>query len=89
MSFNQIHAARVYKAGPEGRLNMDRMPYTAIIGNSSLKEFITDSAAAATAIACGEKAPNGWLAMTPGENGAAPRRPTPAVFRLLYKRTGR
>jgi len=65
MGFNQVTAARLYRGGQNSRLNLDRLPYTAIVNTSALDSLVTDSAAAATALACGEKTKNGWLATVP------------------------
>ena len=43
------------------KLVMNHMPYTATTRTSSASSFVTDSAAAATAIACGTKTANGRL----------------------------
>jgi len=76
MGFNQVAAARIYNGGQNGRLHLDRLPYTAIVNTSSLDSLITDSAACGTAFACGRKTRNGWLAMTPGETVGDPVRLT-------------
>ena len=46
-------------------LAMNRMPYQANTRTKSANSIITDSAAAATAIACGHKTNNGMLGVTP------------------------
>lgn len=76
MGFNQVAAARIHSGGQNGRLHLDRLPYTAIVNTSSLDSLITDSAACGTAFACGRKTRNGWLAMTPGQSGGDPVRLT-------------
>lgn len=48
-----------------GELAMNRMPYQAATRTSSANSIITDSAAAATAIACGEKTDNRMLGVRP------------------------
>jgi len=48
-----------------GNLAMNRLPYQASTRTKSANSVITDSAAAATAIACGAKTDNGKLGVTP------------------------
>lgn len=48
-----------------GELVMNRMPYQSNTRTRSANSIITDSAAAATAIACGRKTNNGMLGVTP------------------------
>jgi alkaline phosphatase len=58
-------AGQLLLAGRGGRLAMDRLPYQGLMGTLSLdaESFITDSAAAATAIATGVKTINGAVAI--------------------------
>src|SRR5699024_8870696 len=57
----QRNAIRLSKVGLEGELAMEAMPYSGSVHTNSAdpKEFVTDSAAAATAMATGEKTFNG------------------------------
>lgn len=48
-----LTGARLYKGGPEARLAMEKMPYTGVVRTSSTNDFVTDSAASATAYASG------------------------------------
>ena len=48
-----------------GELAMNRMPYQSNTRTKSANSIITDSAAAATAIACGRKTNNGMLGVAP------------------------
>ncbi len=48
-----------------GELAMNRLPYQASTRTKSANSIITDSAAAATAIACGAKTANGMLGLLP------------------------
>ena len=48
-----------------GRLAMNLLPYQVNTRTRSANSIVTDSAAAATAIACGEKTNNGMLGQTP------------------------
>ena len=48
-------------------LNLERFPITGLMKTHSAKQLITDSAAGATAFACGCKTDNGMVAMTPDE----------------------
>ena len=56
-----VTAARVAGGGSAGRLRMDGMPYTALARTHSSDSPVTDSAAAASAMACGYKTVNGAL----------------------------
>lgn len=51
-----------------GDLAMNHLPYQANTRTKSANAIITDSAAAATAIACGEKTNNGMLGVDPATN---------------------
>jgi alkaline phosphatase len=59
------YAAQLLAAGRNGRLAMDRLPYVGQMGTTSAdaKSFVTDSAAAATAIATGAKTLNGSVSI--------------------------
>jgi alkaline phosphatase len=58
-------AAQLLAAGRNGRLAMDRTPYFGLMGTTSVDvtSFVTDSAAAATAIATGVKTLNGSVSI--------------------------
>ena len=58
-------AAQLLAAGRNGRLAMDRLPYLGQMGTTSADatSFVTDSAAAATAIATGVKTFNGSVSI--------------------------
>jgi alkaline phosphatase len=58
-------AIRAVTVGTEGTLNIDRLPMQGHCRTYSANAMITDSAAAATAYACGEKTSNGVLGMSP------------------------
>lgn len=60
-------AGQLLAAGRGGRLAMDRLPYLGQMGTISADpaSFVTDSAAAATAIATGVKTVNGAVAIDP------------------------
>lgn len=49
----------------EGELAMNRMPYQVNTRTKSSNSIITDSAASATAMACGEKTDNGMVGVSP------------------------
>jgi alkaline phosphatase len=59
------YAAQLLSAGRHGRLAMDRLPYAGQMGTTSVDDasFVTDSAAAATAIATGVKTLNGSVSI--------------------------
>lgn len=62
MGFNQVQAALTVNGG---ELNMAQFPYTGMEKTYSANDYITDSAAGGTAIACGVKTNNGMIAVTP------------------------
>lgn len=53
------------EASGHGKLAMNLLPYQSTTRTRAANAIITDSAAAATAIACGEKTNNGMLGVTP------------------------
>ncbi|MFX0051437.1 MAG: alkaline phosphatase [Candidatus Hodarchaeota archaeon] len=65
MGPEQVKLARWTEVGEDGQLNMENLPYQANVTTNSLNNPITDSAAAATAIATGQKTNNGILSLTP------------------------
>jgi alkaline phosphatase len=65
MGVNHIRAARLNKVGPQGELAMDRLPVKGRMGTQPFEDAITDSAAAATAMATGAKTRNGYLSVSP------------------------
>ncbi|MBI1950772.1 MAG: alkaline phosphatase [Acidobacteria bacterium] len=56
-----VTATRVARGGSSGRLRMDGLPHTALSRTHSTDSPVTDSAAAASAMACGQKTANGIL----------------------------
>lgn len=62
MGFNQVQAALTVTGN---NLNMAKFPYTGIEKTYSANDYITDSAAGGTAIACGVKTNNGMIGVTP------------------------
>src|SRR5206468_10464920 len=56
-----VTVTRVARGGSGGRLRMDGLPYTALSRTHSADSPVTDSAAAASAMACGQKTVNGVL----------------------------
>lgn len=58
-------AGQLLTAGPHGRLAMDRLPYFGVMDTLShdFNSFVTDSAAAATALATGVKTYNGAISI--------------------------
>ncbi len=65
MGIQQVAATRISTVGPDGRLNIDKMPVTGIITTHSADNLITDSAAGATAMSTGVKTRNGMIGMNP------------------------
>lgn len=66
MSMPQRMAADEFaKVTGYGELAMNRLPYQCMTRTQSANKLVTDSAASATAIACGEKTDNGMLGVDP------------------------
>lgn len=62
MGLSQITAARVGRGAP---LHLERLPVVGLQQTWSADGLVTDSAASATAMACGVKTNNGMIGMTP------------------------
>ena len=56
-----VTATRLARGGSAGGLHLDDLPYTALVRTYAADGPVTDSAAAATAMACGAKTVNGVL----------------------------
>jgi len=56
-----VTVTRVARGGAGSRLRIDALPYTALTQTHSADSPVTDSAAAASAMACGQKTVNGVL----------------------------
>jgi len=68
MGFGHVKAAGMYADGVEGSLSFEAFPYQAETTTLSANSSITDSAAAATAMATGFKVNNGVISMAyPGD----------------------
>ncbi len=67
MGPEQVKAARYYSGGP---LAFEALPYRAQVTTASADSPVTDSAAAATAMATGRKVDNGVISMAYPGNGA-------------------
>jgi alkaline phosphatase len=65
MGPSQVMLARIASVGPERRLHMEKMPHVGLATTYSANSAVTDSAAAATALATGHKTRNGMIGMTP------------------------
>jgi alkaline phosphatase len=82
MSTNQLESARIVKGAP---LIVDALPVRHRAFNASADNAVTDSAAAATALATGERTNNGMIAVSPeGRN----LRTVLQVAKDVGKRTG-
>lgn len=62
MGLNHIYAAMTAN---RGNLNLERCTYTGLSKTNSDDNYITDSAAGGTALACGRKTKNGMIGMAP------------------------
>lgn len=65
MGAAQVAAARITAKGLDGRLVMEKMPYVGLVRTHSADGVVTDSAAAATALAAGVKTNNKMVGVTP------------------------
>lgn len=65
MGIAHITAARITKGGPSSRLAIDGLPVAGLVTTYCANALITDSAAAATAIATGTKANYGVVGLAP------------------------
>jgi len=79
MGLGQVSTARIRAVGPDGRLWMERMPVTGIVLTHSANSLVTDSAAAATAMACGIKTDNNII-------GRDPNKPYRSILELARQR---
>ena len=61
MGVSQVYAGMTAK---HGHLELERCPYTGFIKTYSSDNYITDSAAGATAFACGQKTKNGCISLS-------------------------
>ena len=76
-----ITAARIYACGAEGHLGLESFPQTAIVRTHSLEDVVTDSSAAATALARGIKAENRVVGMAKINSETSP----PSLLDLARK----
>jgi alkaline phosphatase len=76
-----ITAARIYAHGATGRLALESFPHTAIVRTHSREDAVTDSAAAATAMARGIKADNRAIGMEDPDSKSSP----PSLLDLARK----
>lgn len=76
-----ITAARIYSVGAKGKLALETLPHTAIVHTWSASDFVTDSAAAATAMARGIKADNMLIGQASKDSQTSP----PSLLDLARK----
>lgn len=73
MGPEQVRAAGMYLHGEPGTLFFERFPHRAEVTTASAEGKVTDSAAAATAMATGRKVTNGVVSLaTPGDGSPLP-----------------
>ena len=65
MGSAQVTVTRYNTFGPEYRLEIEKMPVIGLVNTYSADDYVTDSAAGATAMATGHKTKNGMDGMTP------------------------
>ncbi|MBI9091229.1 MAG: alkaline phosphatase [Desulfobacterium sp.] len=69
MGLSNVTTSRIYKNGPNGdSLNFEKLPYIGYQRTHSLNSTVTDSAAAASAWASGEKFNNGEISCLDNDN---------------------
>ena len=78
MGLSQLSTAYYFE--PESEPNFSRFPFIGLINTSSAKELITDSAAGATAFACGIKSYNGAISVDTLEQ------PVPTLVEIVEQR---
>lgn len=79
MGLGHVALARFAAVGPDGRLTIERMPVTGLVCTQSANELITDSGAAATAMATGVKTNNRSISVRPDGD------PLPTILELARK----
>jgi len=87
MGTEQIRAAGVYRSGAAGTLDFESFPFQGSVSTANAEGGVTDSAAAATAMATGVKVSNGVLSVALPGNGM----PLATILEILKaegKRTG-
>lgn len=72
MGLNTLTAARIFHAGEEGELTIDRLPESAFVKTFSNDAMVTDSAAGMAAYMTGVKQNNGVVSMSFGTRSVAP-----------------
>lgn len=72
MGLNTLTAARIFHAGEEGELTIDRLPESAFVKTFSNDAMVTDSAAGMAAYMTGVKQNNGVISMSAGTRSIAP-----------------
>jgi alkaline phosphatase len=65
MGLGQVMLTRSTSVGIDGRLNMETFPVVGLMRTHSANSLVTDSAASATAMACGIKTNNGMVGTDP------------------------
>ena len=80
MGFDHVAMARHYGIGPDKKLSMELLPISGRVTTHSANKEVTDSAAAATALACGIKTNNGMIGMTPDKTAYS------SILELLDKK---
>jgi len=91
MGLSNVTAARIYKSGPDGEaLNFETLPYIGYQRTHSLNSTVTDSAAAASAWASGEKFNNGEISCLDNDQDGAcdETRLNPETILELAKKNG-
>ncbi|SFD18495.1 alkaline phosphatase [Massilia yuzhufengensis] len=72
LGLNTLTAARIFHAGEEGQLTIDRLPESAFVKTFSNDAMVTDSAAGMAAYMTGVKHNNGVISMSAGTRSVAP-----------------
>jgi len=72
LGVNTLTAARIFHAGEEGQLAIDRLPESAFVKTYSNDAMVTDSAAGMAAYMTGVKHNNGVISMSFGTRSVAP-----------------
>ena len=87
MGFEAVKAAGYYASGETGNLSFEAFPYRAEMATYAANSPMTDSAAAATAMATGHKVDNGVISMEVSGSGV-PLKTLLEIFKAQSKLTG-
>ena len=80
LTTSSVTAARIYQRGADNRLNLEKFPHLGLLSNHAADFAVSDTAAATTAIATGQKVNNRSVGVDSGG------KPLPTLFDLARDR---